>query len=79
VRIEAGRTQADIAEQAAVPLRVVKQAEQGRRRIVLSEAAAIADTLGCSLEELGEAAAPAPVEPPTMSRPADPRDRARLS
>ena len=51
-RIEAGRTQADVAEQANLPLRVVQQAEQGRRRIALSEAAAIAETLGRSLDEL---------------------------
>ena len=62
-RIEVGRTQADIAEQADLPLRVVKQAEQGRRRIALSEAAAIAETLGRSLDELVELAKSTTFEP----------------
>ena len=55
-RVEAGRTQSDVAEQAGLPLRVVQQAEQGRRRVALSEAAAIAETLGRSLDELVQAA-----------------------
>ena len=62
-RVEAGRTQADVAEQADLPLRVVQQAEQGRRRIALSEAAAIADTLGRSLDELVQLAKSTTFEP----------------
>ena len=62
-RVEAGRTQADVAEQAGLPLRVVQQAEQGRRRIALSEAAAIAEALGRSLDELVQAAKSTTFEP----------------
>jgi transcriptional regulator with XRE-family HTH domain len=62
-RVEAGRTQADVAEQADLPLRVVQQAEQGRRRIALSEAAAIAESLGRSLDDLVQIAKSTTFEP----------------
>jgi len=38
-RIEAGRTQADVAEKAGLPARTVQPAEQGIRHIYLDEAA----------------------------------------
>jgi transcriptional regulator with XRE-family HTH domain len=41
-RVKAGRTQADVAEQAGMSVHVLRQTEQGRRRINLGEAAAIA-------------------------------------
>ncbi|MBA2639492.1 MAG: helix-turn-helix transcriptional regulator [Nocardioidaceae bacterium] len=48
-RIHAGRTQADVALQAGVPVRTVQRAEQGRRRISLGVAAAITSSLGRSV------------------------------
>ena len=51
-RIEAGRTQADVAAGAGLPVRTIQRAEQGRRRATLGDAAAIAQALGRSLDEL---------------------------
>jgi transcriptional regulator with XRE-family HTH domain len=51
-RIEAGRTQADVAAAADLPVRTVQRAEQGLRRVTLGDAAAIAQSLGRSLDEL---------------------------
>ncbi len=52
-RVEAGRTRADVAAAADLPVRVVQRAEQGLRRVTLGDAAAIAQALGRSLDELG--------------------------
>ena len=41
-RIEAGRTQVDVAEAAGLPLHTLQSAEQGARRTSVREAAAIA-------------------------------------
>jgi transcriptional regulator with XRE-family HTH domain len=68
-RIEAGRTQADVAEKAGLPVHAVRRAEQGMRRISLGEASAIARSLGRSLDELVKVSAAATFEPPTMGRP----------
>ncbi len=37
-RVAAGRTQADVAEKAGLPVTTLQRAEQGRRRINLGEA-----------------------------------------
>jgi transcriptional regulator with XRE-family HTH domain len=71
-RIEAGRTQADVAAGADLPVRVVQRAEQGQRRINLGEAAAIAQSLGRSLDELVRVAETATFAPPPMGRPPRP-------
>ncbi len=55
-RIEAGRTQVDIAEETGLSVHAIRRIEQGIQRINLSEAAAIAETLGRSLDELVELA-----------------------
>ena len=68
-RVEAGRTQADVAEKAGLATRVVQRAEQGQRRISLGEAAAIAQSLGRSLDELVSVSASATFEPPKMGLP----------
>lgn len=65
-RIEAGRTQADVAEKAGLPLWLLQHAERGRRALKLIEAAAIAEALDLSLDELVKASAGATFEPPHM-------------
>jgi transcriptional regulator with XRE-family HTH domain len=65
----AGCTQVDVAAEAGLATRVVQRAEQGQRRINLGEAAAIARSLGRSLDELVQISAGATFEPPTMGRP----------
>ena len=55
-RIQSGLTQFDIAEETGLPVHVIRRIEQGVQRINLSEAAAIAEALGCSLDELVELA-----------------------
>lgn len=67
-RVGAGRTQADLAKQAGLSVRVVQRAEQGQRRINLGEAAAIAQALGRSLDELVAVSANAVFEEPVMGR-----------
>jgi transcriptional regulator with XRE-family HTH domain len=67
-RVEAGRTQADVAAGADLPPWVVQRAEHGQRRIALGEAAAIAEWLGRSLDELVKASEAAVFEPPKMGR-----------
>jgi hypothetical protein len=47
----------------------VQRAEQGLRRISLGEAAAIAESLGRSLDELVKVSASATFETPKMGRP----------
>jgi transcriptional regulator with XRE-family HTH domain len=51
-RVEAGRTQADVAERAGLAVHTLQSAEQGARRTSVGEAAAIAQALGQSLDEL---------------------------
>ncbi len=68
-RVEAGRTQADVAEAAGLPVRTVRRAEQGLRRVTLGDAAAIAQSLGRSLDELVKVSADATFEPPKTGRP----------
>ncbi len=68
-RVEAGRTQADVAAAADLPVRTVQRAEQGLRRVTLGDAAAIAQSLGRSLDELVNVSAAASFEPPKMGRP----------
>jgi transcriptional regulator with XRE-family HTH domain len=68
-RVGAGRTQADLAEAAALPVRTVPRAEQGLRRVRLGDAAAIAQALVRSLDELVKVSEAATFEPPKMGRP----------
>jgi len=44
--------QADVPAKGGLPTRTVQRAEQGQRRLSLGEAAAIAQSLGRSLDEL---------------------------
>jgi transcriptional regulator with XRE-family HTH domain len=67
-RVEAGRTQADVAAGAGLPVRSVQRAEQGLRRVTLGDAAAIAQALGRSLDELVKVSA-ATFEQPRMDQP----------
>jgi hypothetical protein len=53
----------------------VQRAEHGQRRIALGEAAAIAESLGRSLDELVKASEAAVIEPPKMGRPRRAADR----
>ena len=50
-------------------MHAVARAEQGIRRISLGEAAAIAESLGRSLDELVQVAESSTFEPPKMGRP----------
>ncbi len=68
-RLVAGRTQVDVAEKAGLPVHAVARAEQGVRRISLGEAAAIAESLGRSLDELVKVSEAPTFEPPKMGRP----------
>ena len=68
-RIQAGRPQADVAEQAGLSVRVLQRAQQGLRRLSIGQAAAIAQALGRSLDELVKVSADATFEPPEMRRP----------
>lgn len=65
-RIAAGRTQADVAAKAGLPLWLLSHAERGRRALKVHEAAAIAEALVCSLDELVKASAQTTFEPPQM-------------
>ena len=64
-----GRTQADVAAEAGLSVRVLQRAEQGRRRLSIGQAAVIAESLGRSLDELVKVWAEATFEPPQMGRP----------
>jgi transcriptional regulator with XRE-family HTH domain len=68
-RVEAGRTQADVAEAAGLAVHTLQSAEQGARRTSVGEAAAIAQALGRSLDELVQVSSSARFEPPRMGRP----------
>ena len=68
-RVEAGLTQADVAERAGAAPHTVQSAEQGARRTSVGEAAAIAEAPGRSLDELVQVSAGATFEPPRMGRP----------
>jgi transcriptional regulator with XRE-family HTH domain len=68
-RVEAGLTQADVAERAGLAVHTVQSAEQGARRTSVGEAAVIAQALGRSLDELVKVSAAASFEPPKMGRP----------
>jgi transcriptional regulator with XRE-family HTH domain len=74
-RIEANRTQVELAEQAGLPLWLLRHAERGRRALKLFEAAAIAQALDLSLDELVKVSASATFEPPTMGRTQAPQGR----
>jgi hypothetical protein len=50
-------------------VRVLQQTEQGARRTSVGEAAAIAEALGRSLDELVKVSNAATFEPPAMGRP----------
>jgi transcriptional regulator with XRE-family HTH domain len=63
-RVGTGRTQADVSAGAGLPMRTVQRAEQGLRRVTLGDAAAIAQPLGRSLDELVAVSASATFEPP---------------
>jgi transcriptional regulator with XRE-family HTH domain len=67
-RGEAGRTQADVASKTGL-VRVLQRAEQGQRRMNQGEAAATAQSLGRSLDELVKVSETATFEPPKMGRP----------
>lgn len=68
-RIEAGRTQAEVAERADLPLKMVQRIAQGARRMTLAEAAAIAAGIGVSLDDIVTAARAATFAEAAMGRP----------
>jgi transcriptional regulator with XRE-family HTH domain len=68
-RVEAGRAQADTADRAALQVRVLQRAERGQRRFNLGEAAAIAQALGRSPDELVRVSETAKFEAPNIGRP----------
>ena len=68
-RFEAGRTQGDVAEKAGLSVRVPQRAEQGLRRLSIGQAAAIAEALGRSLDELVQVSETATFEPHRTGRP----------
>ena len=65
----AGCTQAEVAERTGLTICAIRSAEQRRRRMHLSEAAAIAQALGRSLDELVKVSEATAFEPPKMGRP----------
>jgi transcriptional regulator with XRE-family HTH domain len=67
-RIESGLTQADIADRAGLAPHTIQSAVQGARRTSVGEAAAIAQALGRSLDELVKVSEAATFEPPRMGR-----------
>ena len=69
VRIEAGRTKPMSPRRLVSQCHAVARAEQGIRRISLGEAAAIAESLGHSLDELVKVSDAAKFKPPPMGRP----------
>ena len=69
VRIEAGRTKPMSPRRLVSQCHAVARGEQGIRRISLGEAAAIAESLGHSLDELVEVSDAARYKPPPMGRP----------
>ncbi len=72
-RIEAGRTQAEVAERAGLPVKVVQRIEQGARRMTLGEAAAMASGVGISLDDIVTAAQGATFQEVPMGRPRAPQ------
>jgi transcriptional regulator with XRE-family HTH domain len=74
-RNEAKRTQAELAEQAGLPLWLLRHAERGRRALKLFEAAAIAQALDLSPDEPVKVSASATFEPSTMGRTRAPQGR----